>query len=148
MGTCRNSGPAVDDGEICVRPGCGKPTFNGQPGEYCGRRCKAEHEDDKGGGRPMSPMPPPSPAVGGSRMSPAPPAVGSSRMASSKGFCARSGCNKPSWNGQPGENCSKSCKAGLAGGPAAFPVCLRRGCGKPTWNGQPDEYCGKTCKSA
>merc|ERR1712232_1400748 len=26
--------------DACARPGCGKPTFNGQPGEYCSRRCK------------------------------------------------------------------------------------------------------------
>jgi len=26
-----------------MRPGCGKPTFNGKPNEYCGRRCKFDH---------------------------------------------------------------------------------------------------------
>lgn len=26
---------------VCLRPGCGKATWNGEPGGYCGRRCKA-----------------------------------------------------------------------------------------------------------
>jgi len=27
---------------VCLLPGCGKPTWNGQPGEFCGNKCKRE----------------------------------------------------------------------------------------------------------
>merc|ERR1712151_664602 len=26
-------------GSACARAGCGKPSYNGKPGEYCGRKC-------------------------------------------------------------------------------------------------------------
>jgi len=26
--------------EVCLTPGCGKPTFNGKPGEYCSMNCR------------------------------------------------------------------------------------------------------------
>eukprot|EP00416_Gambierdiscus_australes_P039432 CAMPEP_0171118758 /NCGR_PEP_ID=MMETSP0766_2-20121228/95490_1 /TAXON_ID=439317 /ORGANISM="Gambierdiscus australes, Strain CAWD 149" /LENGTH=204 /DNA_ID=CAMNT_0011581369 /DNA_START=13 /DNA_END=627 /DNA_ORIENTATION=- len=25
---------------VCIRPGCGRPTWNGKPGGYCGRSCR------------------------------------------------------------------------------------------------------------
>jgi len=36
---------------LCARPGCGKPTWNGQPGEYCCRSCRPA---PGGGGYPYS----------------------------------------------------------------------------------------------
>ena len=34
-----HKGPILS--EVCVRPGCGQPTWNGQPGEYCTKLCLA-----------------------------------------------------------------------------------------------------------
>mmetsp|Transcript_116459 Transcript_116459/g.362788 ORF Transcript_116459/g.362788 Transcript_116459/m.362788 type:complete len:322 (-) Transcript_116459:177-1142(-) len=57
-------------------------------------------------------------------------------------MCQRSGCSKPTWNGEPGY-CTKFCKH-LVESP---PICVTPGCGKPTWDGKPDGYCSRTCKS-
>merc|ERR1719215_2427445 len=27
---------------ICMKAGCGKPTWNGQPGEYCSKACRQD----------------------------------------------------------------------------------------------------------
>mmetsp|Transcript_64770 Transcript_64770/g.146061 ORF Transcript_64770/g.146061 Transcript_64770/m.146061 type:complete len:206 (-) Transcript_64770:86-703(-) len=32
--------PCQPDGAACKRAGCGRPTWNGQQGEYCGRSCR------------------------------------------------------------------------------------------------------------
>lgn len=70
-----------------------------------------------------------------------PPVAGASAV------CARSGCGKPTWNGQQGEYCSFSCRLfNLALPKYGAPSCARSGCGKPTWNLQPGEYCSKTCR--
>jgi len=53
--------------------------------------------------------------------------------------CSRIGCNKPTWNGQPNEYCSKACRP---------PQCSKAGCEKPTWNGRPNEYCSHACRQA
>jgi len=66
----------------CLRPGCGKPTWNGTPGEYCSHSCKG--------------------ATG--------KAAGSPTVSGKAAMCNRPGCGKPSWNGQPSEFCSKTCR--------------------------------------
>lgn len=53
--------------------------------------------------------------------------------------CSRPGCNKPTWNRQPNEYCSKACRP---------PQCSKLGCDKPTWNGRPGEYCSHACRQA
>mmetsp|Transcript_3734 Transcript_3734/g.7402 ORF Transcript_3734/g.7402 Transcript_3734/m.7402 type:complete len:572 (+) Transcript_3734:70-1785(+) len=53
--------------------------------------------------------------------------------------CSRPGCNKPTWNGQQNEYCSKACRP---------PQCSKAGCDKPTWNGRPGEYCSHVCRQA
>merc|ERR1740117_1879355 len=67
--------------------------------------------------------------------------------------CIRPGCRKPSFNGNPGEFCSRYCRANRnkpvqaevvhAVQPAgANPfLCVRPQCGKPSWNEMSEEYC-------
>jgi len=62
--------------------------------------------------------------------------------------CLRPGCNNPTWNQQPHEYCSHTCRQGDFGideglDPA---TCVSAGCGKPTFNGLPGEYCSHTCR--
>jgi len=63
---------------------------------------------------------------------------GTSKKGQVKAICARSGCTNPTWNGQPGEFCSKQCRPQSA-------LCAA-GCGKPSWNGQQGEYCSQSCR--
>jgi len=35
-------GTSAQGTSICMRPGCGKPTFNGRPNEYCGKKCSLQ----------------------------------------------------------------------------------------------------------
>mmetsp|Transcript_35786 Transcript_35786/g.44194 ORF Transcript_35786/g.44194 Transcript_35786/m.44194 type:complete len:229 (+) Transcript_35786:83-769(+) len=130
---------------VCARPGCGKPTFNGMPNEFCSRKCRA-------GSMPMS---------GPSASSAAPQAA----YAPIAPICARAGCNKPTFNGRPNEFCSRACRARGAGVPSvstapnaapsaapaaaaalAVPICGRPGCGKPTFDGRPG-FCSRRCLS-
>merc|ERR1712113_894159 len=66
--------------------------------------------------------------------------------------CQRPGCGKPTWNGQPNEFCSRSCKVSSpASSPAtsiAAQLCKRPGCGKTSWNGKANEFCSRSCKAA
>lgn len=62
--------------------------------------------------------------------------------------CIRSGCSRPTWNGQPGKYCSKSCREGRPSSALAGPLCALPGCSRPTWNGQPGKYCSLECKAA
>jgi len=112
---------------VCMTLGCGKPTWNGQPNEYCTKQCMMS------GPALLAPLD--DLAVSGGSSPAAGPAP-----------CANPGCTQASWNGQPGEFCSKSCRDSCPGGAPGDPVCLTPGCGKPTWNGLPGEYCSKACK--
>ena len=58
--------------------------------------------------------------------------------------CLKPGCSRPTWNGQPGEFCSFTCRNGSS---QQGPTCLKPGCNKLTWNGQPGEYCSFTCRN-
>jgi hypothetical protein len=62
-------------------------------------------------------------------------------------LCATPGCGKPTWNGQLGGKCSRSCGAGVAvlatGGYG--PLCISPGCSKPTYNGKSGERCSRSC---
>lgn len=72
--------------------------------------------------------------------------------------CVTPGCSKPTWNGQPGQRCSRSCGSsapshGYAAGHSAVAPgvscggagCSTPGCGKPSWNGQLGERCTRSC---
>jgi hypothetical protein len=77
---------AAPAGPVCIRAGCGKPTWNGQAGFYCSNGCK-----NKGG---PAATPPPAPA-------PKPTAI-----------CKNKNCNKEHStvvNGKLQEYCSKAC---------------------------------------
>lgn len=143
-------------GAICQRPGCGKPTFDGNPG-FCSRTCRS-------GG-----------STGGALC--ARPGCGKPSWNGDPGeFCGRTcqaqgsgggggalcmaGCGKPTWNGLPNEYCSRSCREKAADPNAANvdpadpcapgggqPLCMNPGCGKPTWNGLPNEFCSNYCRS-
>jgi len=143
-----SAGPSA--GVLCVRPGCGRPSWNGTAGEHCGKSCKALPAGAPAASAGAQPLPAPvcgcgKPSLGyGQNCIPGCPAGA---------LCSRPGCVKPSFNRQTGQFCSKSCKA-LPGMPttatagvAIGPVCLQPGCGKPTWNQQPNEYCGKSCRA-
>jgi len=118
--------------QVCERPGCGKPSFNGRPGEYCSKSCR---QSTQGNNAYVSSGPPMTAAV-----------------------CLRPGCGKPTYNGQPNEYCSRSCRQsmpqlnatsygsyGSYWSPNTQPVCIRPGCGKPTYNGKPFEVCSQSC---
>mmetsp|Transcript_92016 Transcript_92016/g.168756 ORF Transcript_92016/g.168756 Transcript_92016/m.168756 type:complete len:801 (-) Transcript_92016:19-2421(-) len=62
------------------------------------------------------------------------------RLVVKRPLCARPECMRPTFNGKPGEYCSKSCRY--------QPICLTPGCGKPTWNGRPNGFCSKECRGA
>lgn len=105
----------------CSKPGCGKPTWNGMPNEYCSRTCRTEHQQSQpsyGMGQPSYGMGQPSYGMGGQPHS------------------------------QPYGQPQSQPHGGQVGTVSMQPVCLRAGCGKPTWNGLPNEYCSKTCRPA
>lgn len=144
-------------GMVCATPGCGKPSWNGLPGECCSKRCRDGAAvptcDNPGCKKPTwngqagyycgrwcqtqaSAKPKASPAAAG-------------YPAAAAGAPCAGGCGKTSWNGQPTEYCSKSCRqAKLAPAPAAGAPCTRPGCTKPSWNGKAKEYCGKFCRDS
>lgn len=61
-------------------------------------------------------------------------------------ICVRNGCNQPTYNGKPGEYCSKTCMH--IGRSQQTPICIRPGCSQPTYNGQPGKHCSRTCMNA
>lgn len=90
-----------------MRPGCGKPTWNGQPNQFCGKTCKAIGKGDTncaaGCGKPSwNGMP-------GEFCSKACRDNGASNDAGVP-ICIRRYCGKPTWNGEPNEYCSRSCR--------------------------------------
>jgi len=80
----------------CRKPGCNKPTWNGQPGEYCSKGCRT---DDQANQFPSYD----SPSYAGETHGP-------SYAGAQRDICMKPGCSKPTWNGQPGEYCSKACR--------------------------------------
>jgi len=80
--------PGGLSGEVCKRPGCSKPSYDGKPG-YCSRTCKRLDAQQPEGPRTQAIVP----------ISEAP-------------TCLRPGCTRPTFNGQPGEYCSRSCRDG------------------------------------
>lgn len=61
-------------------------------------------------------------------------------------------CGRPSWNGQPGEHCSRWCRD-LSSAPEAIAsriesVCQRPGCNRPAINGAHHEFCSYACCDA
>lgn len=124
---------------LCARPNCGKPSWNGQPKEFCSRTCKhlgLIQGEDSVCARPGCNKPSWNGKPG--------EFCGKTCKSMAAAICARPDCSKPSWNGKPGQFCSKTCKA-LAG---EISCCMRDGCDKPTWNGKPNEYCGRKCRTA
>ncbi|CAJ1386252.1 unnamed protein product [Effrenium voratum] len=96
---------------LCARRGCKRPAWNGQHGEYCGRRCRGLATPAAGAtcarhGCENAPW-------NGQRgeycsfscRGNATPATGVT--------CARKGCNNAPFNGQQGECCSKRCRDSL-----------------------------------
>jgi len=86
----------------CRKAGCGKPTYNGQPNDFCSKLCKTSkfmsyYSSRPTGGGGMGVM------GGGFFMGSSTP----SRPA----ICSKPGCGKPTWNGQPNEYCSRSCRS-------------------------------------
>lgn len=155
--------------EPCLRPGCGKPTFDGRPGEFCSMTCRA-----------LSDSPAPEvplcmePKCGKPTYNGEPNAFCATHCGDGPNLavvaevlplaCLRPGCGKPTWNGKAEEFCSWECRVagGTSSGAAARPpppvrisepaissdpICIRPGCGKLTWNGKPREFCGRECKA-
>uniref|UniRef100_A0A7S4Q5R8 PARP catalytic domain-containing protein n=1 Tax=Alexandrium monilatum TaxID=311494 RepID=A0A7S4Q5R8_9DINO len=72
---------------------------------------------------------------------------------STMAICALPGCTRQAWNGQPGEFCSRRCRAAGGQGPHGQqavlpPVCIRPGCGEPAWDGQVGSFCRSVCRDA
>mmetsp|Transcript_26013 Transcript_26013/g.57203 ORF Transcript_26013/g.57203 Transcript_26013/m.57203 type:complete len:433 (-) Transcript_26013:83-1381(-) len=122
--------------EICKRPGCSLPTFDGNAG-YCTKTCKRTHEQST--------------------------EVGRTKVARTeeRPICLRSGCCRPTYNGQPGEFCSLLCRdykvqlesAADAGKAAAPPAHLTMeaagfGGGQSSSDGWPAKHCGRTDANA
>jgi len=91
-------------GFACQKAGCGKPTWNGQPNEYCSKVCKTSMFMGTYGNYGPS-------SYAGPSFAPMGAGGGVGGFATGTYTCRKAGCNKPTWNGQPGEYCSKGCKA-------------------------------------
>jgi len=134
---------ACRHGPACLRPGCGKPTYNGKAGEYCSKTCRNSQNNapNNSQGAVCSTPGCSKPTFNGK------PGEYCSKTcrnnaSQTKAVCLTPGCGKPTFNGNPGEYCSKACKN------SAPPVCLTPGCCKPTYNGKPGEYCSKACRNS
>jgi len=117
---------------VCLNPGCGKPSWNGEPGEYCSIDCRdAVPPKCK---RPGCPHP--------SLVSLDEQVDEYCGMAckNKSTICLKSGCHKPSWNGRPKGFCSLACYG------EADKLCMMPGCGKPTWNDRPAGFCDRNCR--
>lgn len=103
---------------VCNRIGCGKPTWNGLPNQYCGVPCKQQDEASL----------PPAGLPAGPNM-------------------CKAGCGEPTWDGQPDGFCSSACKQSVqtpvaSSGPR-YPNCSV--CQRP--NGNPQQaFCSLICK--
>mmetsp|Transcript_35992 Transcript_35992/g.101356 ORF Transcript_35992/g.101356 Transcript_35992/m.101356 type:complete len:167 (+) Transcript_35992:112-612(+) len=82
----------------CSRPGCGKPTWNGERGDYCSVACKRGAVC-------------PAPGCGRPSWNGRPNEHCSTRCRDLEATCPRPGCGKPSWTWQPGGYCSRRCQA-------------------------------------
>jgi len=156
---------------------CGKPSWNGDPDEYCSVACRQKGPQSRQANATCR-------APGCNKQSWNGVAGGycsnvcrnnDTGNATHKPLCATPGCGKPTWNGQPGEYCNKNCKASavtlcsapgcgkptwdgrpgfcskscrINSGGGGAAVCLKPGCGKPTWNGLPGEFCSNFCKGS
>jgi len=79
---------------LCLKPGCGKPTWNGASNEYCSRKCRGEDQASILA------------AAGG----------GAATGYVQQYLCLKPGCGKPTWNGAPNEYCSKACRPAVRTG--------------------------------
>lgn len=106
----------------CLRDGCTRPTWNGQPNEFCGRTCKQKaatapkpvdpdpDPDPDPAGAPSAVDPDPDPAAAPATPAAAPAAPAAAPAAPAAITCKRKGCDKPSWNGKAGEYCGRTCR--------------------------------------
>jgi len=105
----------------CATSGCGKPSYNGKPGEYCGRTCRTRTLSSSFG------------SLGGSTC-PA-PACGKPSFDGKPGsYCGKS-CRA--------RNLTAEAPAPAAPAPV---LCSASACGKPSYNGKPGEYCSMPCR--
>lgn len=93
-----HTGIVNKNGFLCLRPGCGKPSWNGEPVAYCSQPCK--HTDppicmQMGCGKPT---------WNGHLNDYCSKACRDTRI------CVRPNCGKPTWNGNPNEFCSRRCR--------------------------------------
>lgn len=104
---------------ICVRPGCGRFTWNGKLGEYCGRACRNQHKvvDPADAAAAAAPAVAAADAAAAATVVVA-PAAAPGKAPSKSSLCARSGCGKPSFDGAPGNFCGRFCKS--LGAPLEF----------------------------
>jgi len=134
----------------CSRPGCGRPTFDGNPG-FCSKTCRSNSTSGPAGAlcsRPGCGKPTWDGKPGGFCGKFCRDKGGDSAGAAGA-VCIAPGCGKPSWNGAPNDYCGQACRdAAAAAAKPAGPVCLSPNCGKPTWNGLPNEYCSNFCKGS
>mmetsp|Transcript_26876 Transcript_26876/g.49422 ORF Transcript_26876/g.49422 Transcript_26876/m.49422 type:complete len:791 (-) Transcript_26876:217-2589(-) len=127
----------------CMRNDCRRPTYNGLQGYYCGRTCQNLAR------QVAASVPLVSPVASGN---------GAQSAAAVQHLCQRSGCQNPTWDGEPGY-CSTTCRdaaplsqatspaavIGAPPAPASVP-CRRKGCPKPSHDGTATGWCTKTCR--
>lgn len=116
-------------GAVCLNPGCGKPTWNGEPGEYCSVDCKEA-------------VPPKCKKPGCPNLSfnAGEDEYCSMDCKNKSTVCLKRGCYKNTWNGRPKGFCSLVCFG------EADTECMMQGCHKRTWNGRPAGFCTPDCR--
>lgn len=120
-------------GAVCLTAGCGKPTWNGKPNDYCGRACRAA-----GAGA--------APAGGASTVCLVPGCGKPTWNGKTNEYCGRA-CRTAAAAAGPVPAAAPAA-AVPAAVPAAGPgICLIPGCGKPTWSGKANDFCSRACKS-
>jgi hypothetical protein len=71
--------------------------------------------------------------------------------------CSVAGCSRNTWNGQPGQQCCRTChnSNGSRHGPDCdtksrllVATCSVAGCSRNTWNGQPGQQCCRACHNS
>lgn len=101
---------SASDEAVCLRPGCSKPTWNGQPGEFCSGGCKAPICLRPGCGRLAGE----GEAFGYCGAACRPRGLVSLVPRGAASVCLGPLCGRPAWKGQLCDGCSSS-----GGSPAA-----------------------------
>ena len=95
---------------LCIRQGCNRPTYNGQPGEYCGRSCQnnpslTTQQRNVTAQNLCSKC-----HINQANLNYSLCQTCFLNTTSNVATCIRQDCNRPTYNGQPDKYCSRSCQ--------------------------------------